>query len=296
MTKLNQYSNLTQRVVAAVVGAIILINAIYWSEWSFTFIFGIILMLSQWEFYTLLKKANKNPLRIFGVIMGGSIFLGMFCLLKFNQLHLLPFGILCVFVIFLGAFLQRLYDTKHTHEPFADVAYTFLGIFYVALPFVALLILAFVGSFQINLENNQTIFPNRYSFQIVMGILLMLWGNDTGAYFAGKAFGKTKLFERISPKKTWEGFFGGMLVDILLASVFSLYFKDLSTFQWCGIAVLMPVFGTYGDLIESMLKRNLQIKDSGSVIPGHGGFLDRFDGLLVAVPVILVFVKLTTSF
>ena len=131
-----------------------------------------------------------------------------------------------------------------------------------------------------------------YSWQVIMGTMLLLWASDSGAYFAGKTFGRHKLFPRISPGKTWEGWFGGTLTAILVGYLISLYFHDLNLPQWLGIAIIVSVFGVLGDLIESLLKRSLQVKDSGTLIPGHGGILDRFDSLVLVVPFIVAFLKL----
>ena len=125
-----------------------------------------------------------------------------------------------------------------------------------------------------------------------MGLLLIIWASDTGAYFAGSAFGRTKLFERISPKKTWEGLIGGALVAGGFAIGLSRYYSDLNTIEWLSGAAIVVVAGNYGDLVESLFKRSMSIKDSGNSIPGHGGFLDRFDSLILSVPFIVVFLKL----
>lgn len=124
----------------------------------------------------------------------------------------------------------------------------------------------------------------------------MLWASDTGAYLAGRTFGKTKLFERHSPKKTWEGSFGGLIISGLAAFILSRFFPGIETWQWLISSVIIVVFGTYGDLTESMLKRSYHIKDSGNIMPGHGGFLDRFDGLLLAAPLVYLFLLLSKGF
>jgi phosphatidate cytidylyltransferase len=119
-----------------------------------------------------------------------------------------------------------------------------------------------------------------------------LWASDTGAYFAGTFFGKRKLFERISPKKSWEGFFGGAALALAFAYGLSLYFHTLTVQQWMIIGVIIVVGGTFGDLVESLLKRSIEIKDSGSILPGHGGFLDRFDGLFICAPFIVAYLEI----
>src|SRR5690606_21018208 len=112
--------------------------------------------------------------------------------------------------------------------------------------------------------------------------MFILWGNDTGAYLIGKFFGRHRLFERISPNKTWEGFVGGALLAVAVSLILAHYLPVLPSWQWVGIALVVSLFGTFGDLVESMLKRSHHVKDSGAVLPGHGGLLDRFDGLLFA--------------
>jgi phosphatidate cytidylyltransferase len=175
-------------------------------------------------------------------------------------------------------FFIKLYKSKD-EKPFKNIAYTFLGIIYVALPFALLTVLAFI--------KNDTYDPN-----IVLGCLFLLWASDSGAYFAGTKFGKTKLFERVSPKKSWEGSIGGMIAAMLVATIISRYYTNYSAFQWYSIGIIIVVAGTYGDLVESLFKRSINIKDSADTIPGHGGFLDRFDGLLLSIPFIIPFVKL----
>jgi phosphatidate cytidylyltransferase len=125
-----------------------------------------------------------------------------------------------------------------------------------------------------------------------MGMLLLLWASDTGAYFAGVRFGRTKLFERVSPKKSWEGSIGGALASGLTAAILCYFFTDVNPVHWVLLAIIMVVAGTYGDLVESLFKRSIAIKDSGSAIPGHGGFLDRFDGLLISAPFVAALFKL----
>jgi phosphatidate cytidylyltransferase len=120
----------------------------------------------------------------------------------------------------------------------------------------------------------------------------MLWANDTGAYLFGMKFGKRKLFERHSPKKSWEGFFGGMFTSVLVAVGLSFICTENVAIIWVGMAILIASFGTLGDLVESMLKRSLDTKDSGGLLPGHGGLLDRFDGLLLAAPVVYAYLYL----
>jgi phosphatidate cytidylyltransferase len=131
-----------------------------------------------------------------------------------------------------------------------------------------------------------------YNHEITLGFMFLLWANDSGAYLIGMSLGKNKLFERISPKKSWEGFFGGLVVAIGVAVLCSLFFTTLAVQHWIVMAILVTLFGTFGDLVESMFKRSMNVKDSGKLLPGHGGFLDRFDGLLIAAPMVYSYLVL----
>jgi phosphatidate cytidylyltransferase len=131
-----------------------------------------------------------------------------------------------------------------------------------------------------------------FSPGIIIGFFLLIWANDTGAYLAGVTMGRHKLFERISPKKTWEGFIGGMIIAAAVAWLLSGWLGIVSSGQWVFIALIITISGTYGDLVESMLKRSTGVKDSGTILPGHGGFLDRFDSAMVAFPLVYLFIAL----
>lgn len=281
-------SNLAQRVIAGILGATILINAIYWSEWSFFLIFAFIMSFSLWEFYSLLEKSGYKPMKIQGLVLANALFTGIFGVQKVQN-YQEWFLFMMLAAIFL-LFILKLYD-KDDSQPFASLAFTILGIVYVAVPFGLLLEASYregiVGS-----DKARLVLGIVYNHQIPLGILFCLWASDSGAYFVGRKLGKTKLFERISPKKSWEGFAGGMFFSQMVAWGLSVYFTSLEAWQWFSISAMIVIIGTYGDLVESMLKRSLSIKDSGSVIPGHGGFLDRFDGLLVVMPFIALFLKL----
>lgn len=276
---LSKMSNLAQRIIAGVLGAAVLINAIYWSEWSFSLIFLLIMSFSLWEFYGILEKAGFKPMKHLALGVGVLMFGGIFFWQKVESSYSV-FILSSLALVFL-LFILKLYD-KNDAQPFTNLAMTVLGLVYVCLPFVLLLEVSYWG------RANKVI----YSYQIPLGILFCLWASDSGAYFVGRKLGKTKLFERISPKKSWEGLAGGMFFSQMVAWGLSVYFTNLEAWKWFVISGIIVVIGTYGDLVESMLKRSLGIKDSGSVIPGHGGFLDRFDGLLVAMPFVALFLKL----
>ena len=272
---INNYSNLGQRAITAAVGALIVVSASIYSDWTYFIVFAAILAFSQMEFYKLTGLDGMLPLRSFGTFLGLMIFTLTFMIEK----ERLPNEYLyLIFPIVSLTFFIKLYK-KTDKKPFTGVAYTYLGIFYVALPF-SLLNLAVFSVDKI------------YHYEILIGCLLILWASDTGAYFAGTKFGKTKLFERVSPKKSWEGFLGAAFAAIAVAFILSQYFRVIEDWKWLVISGIIIIAGTYGDLIESLFKRSIEIKDSGNHLPGHGGFMDRFDGLLLSAPFITAFLKI----
>lgn len=271
---LNRYNNLTQRLITAVIGAFVLIFCVIYDQWTYFGIFLFITTVAIFEFYKLIKANGIVPLRYLGTFCGSLIFILSFLIESGN---LDSDWYYCIFPTVSLIYFIKLYKRNEQH-PFTNIGFTFLGILYVALPFALLNIIAFSHG--------------EYQYQLILGPLLLLWASDTGAYFAGVNFGKTKLFERVSPKKSWEGSMGGAMVSILMAYVLSMYFTELMLWQWMTVAGIIIIAGTYGDLVESLFKRSMEIKDSGTKLPGHGGFLDRFDGLLLSVPFIILFLKL----
>ena len=271
---LDKFSELQQRIITGILGAITILTAIMWSEWTYFSLFFFISMFALWEFYKLLGLDGNSPLRTFGTFNGLFLFTLSFLIERFA---LNPNYYILLLVSLSGAYFIKLYKKGET-KPFHNIAFTFLGIIYVALPFALLNIAVFKDQ--------------KYYFEIILGSLFILWANDTGAYFSGKNFGKRKLFVRISPKKTWEGSIGGGILALLVGTTWGYFFQEtLLLWQWIGISIIIVIAGTYGDLVESLFKRSMSIKDSGSVLPGHGGFLDRFDGLLIAAPFIVAFLK-----
>jgi phosphatidate cytidylyltransferase len=270
----NKFGGLRLRLITAVIGAFLIIAGTAYSMWSYFAIFLVLGVFTQLEFYKLAHMDDKLPLKVWGTVIGQSFFILTF-LIEADLIELKY--MLLLFPLLASVFMIKLYK-KHDEKPFTSIAYTFLGIIYVAIPFSLLHIIAFAN--------------DKYSHDVIVGIMLILWASDTGAYFSGIMLGKKKLFKRVSPKKTWEGSIGGLLLALGMAYVLSRYFIDLTTFQWLVAAVIIVITGIYGDLIESVFKRSLEIKDSGDSLPGHGGFLDRFDSLLLAAPFIVVFIKL----
>jgi phosphatidate cytidylyltransferase len=277
---LKKYNNLTQRLITALIGAAAIVFCIVYSEWTYFILFFAICLLTLLEFYALTGLDGMLPQKTFGTISGMIIFSLSFFIergdISYRYYFLIFPMISCVYMI-------KLYK-KFERKPFTNIAFTFLGLLYVAVPFALLNIAAY--------ENGV------YNFQIMFGCLFILWASDTGAYFAGTLFGKRKLFERISPKKSWEGFAGGAILALGFAYGLPYFFEwigvmsFLTPVYWMIIGAIIIIGGTFGDLVESLLKRSIEIKDSGNSLPGHGGFLDRFDGLLISAPFIVAFLEI----
>lgn len=270
---LSKLSNLNQRIIAGLSGAIFMVTCICMSEWSYFFLFFSICFLALREFYKLVGSPDVKPNFLYGIFTGMSIFTLIFLIEK-NMLASQFYFLLFPFIF--AIFLIELFRKKE--KPFLNIAFTFLGHIYVALPLGLLHVCAYR-------------FGN-YNYKIILGIILILWANDVGGYVFGVLMGKHKLFFRISPKKTWEGTIGGGLFALLTSIGLFYFIPDLNLLHWVILAIIIAVFGSYGDLVESLFKRSLSIKDSAQSIPGHGGFLDRFDGLFLSAPFIAAFIKL----
>lgn len=270
---MSKFSNLVPRLIAAILGAAGIITSLVLGPWFYFSIFLFINICTLWEFYRLLRMQQYIPLRALGVVVGAILFILTF-LIESDMVSVKYYFIL--FPLASLVFLFKLYK-KTDKTPFLNIGFYYLGLIYVSLPFALL--------------NRAVYHGGEYGYQIVIGLLLTIWASDTGAYFAGSLFGKTKLFERISPKKSWEGSLGGALLSAAMAYGISHFFTDLPLWKWLGMVVIVVIVGTYGDLIESLFKRTMSIKDSGQSIPGHGGFLDRFDSLILSMPFIILFLE-----
>ncbi len=268
-------SNFWQRTITGVLFVATLVTCILWNEYSFFALFFVITALAMHEFYTLVKQqADVNP--FVGAAGGLLLFTASFLQAK----GFVFFDTYLIYGLFIaGLLIAELWRKKE--NPINNWAYYLLGQVIVALPFS---LLSFI------------VIPYGYHFSpyILLLLFVFIWINDTGAYCTGILFGKHRLFERISPKKSWEGFFGGLALTIIVAvTLSSLSFFDLKhTTFWLGFALLTVIFGTLGDLCESLFKRTLNVKDSGNILPGHGGMLDRFDSLLLAAPIIYIYMQL----
>ena len=278
------FKNLVTRTVAGVVLVVVIIAATVWSPYSFGLLFMLISLLATQE---LLKLLTKRTTFLGGV--SAVLFLAIYAE------HASMFSermIVIVWVVYgmslLAAMIGQLWNTKTDPlEAWMHIAYSQI---YVALPFALINMIAF--------------FRGQFTPVLVLSMLVFIWANDSFAYLTGSLFGRHRLFERVSPKKSWEGFIGGNLFALVAAYVMSIVDQPLSNlfvghngaslelWQWLVFAQIVVVFGTFGDLVESLLKRRLGVKDSGVAIPGHGGWLDRFDSLIFAAPVVACYLYL----
>jgi len=271
---LSKYNNLTQRLVTGLMGSAAIIFGVSYSEWIYFGIFLVICFFSLLEFYKLAGLDGMIPLKTLGTVSGVAIFILSFFI---SQETISSRYYFLIFPLIAFVYVIKLYK-KTEQKPFTNIAFTFLGVFYVAVPFALLNVATFEEGY--------------YNYEIILGSLLILWASDSGAYFAGTLFGKHRLFERISPKKSWEGFWGGAALAIVMTYVLTLYFHSLTLTDWMIVSLIIIIGGTFGDLVESLLKRSIEIKDSGDSLPGHGGFLDRFDGLLISAPFIVAYLEI----
>jgi phosphatidate cytidylyltransferase len=253
--------------VAAIVGAILGHSIL------FAGLFLLIEILALWEFYSLCRLHKTKPLKYFGSLIGAFIFIISYL---YNIVAYCSYIYLLLFPLVVFVFIFELY--RNNRHPILNIGSTLLGLIYVSVPF--------------GLLNHIAYYNGTYQGKLVLGLFILIWLSDTGAYIFGVMFGKHKLFERISPKKTWEGFIGGAIVATSGAFILEHYLGIIAIQHWIVIAFLMITFGTLGDLIESLYKRSLGIKDSGHLLPGHGGILDRFDSLILAIPVIFSYLYL----
>ena len=246
-------SNLTTRILTGVVFATVLIGCISWNKWSTAILFLFFSTVGTIEFYKILKKNNLSNNSNYGPIVNVVIYtlmtLAFIDVIYFEYLFLgIPFLIILV--------LMELYSKDEI--PYQNISSTLFGLFYITLPFSALNYLSFNEMVYDKIELST-------NWSLLAGYFIILWTSDSMAYVVGRLIGKHKLFERISPGKTWEGFFGGVVFSILAGFLFA-YFTNSSKEHWMIMAIIISVFGTLGDLSESLLKRSGDVKDSGTIL------------------------------
>ncbi len=276
--------NFIQRAISGALFVAVLVGCILYSHFTFAALFAFISALAINEFCNLVNQEEGVQVNKHICILAGA-----FLFLCFYYTGIYPSGIaifIPYLILFLHLMISELYLKKR--NPLHNWAYAMLSQMYIALPFALLNVLAFHSTESESLSHYNAILP--------LSIFIFNWVNDTGAYCTGMLFGKHRLFERISPKKSWEGSIGGGVFCIIASFVLAHFFPFMATAAWVGLALTVVVFGTWGDLTESLLKRHLGIKDSGNFLPGHGGILDRFDSTILAVPAAVVYLFIVQMF
>jgi phosphatidate cytidylyltransferase len=269
--------NFILRAITGLLFVVILLGGVLYGPLSFVLLFAGIAGLCVFEFATLVNRTQDVTMnRILSGLGGAYLFIAFagFCIDASGFSLFIPYLMLLVYLM-----VSELY--RKQENPVNNWAYTMFSQLYVALPFALLNVLAF--------RYNEAGRAIGYDAVLPLSVFVFIWLNDTGAYCAGLLFGKHRLFQRISPKKSWEGSIGGGVAAIASSFVFASYSPLLTLPGWVGLAAVVVVFGTWGDLTESLFKRHLGIKDSGTILPGHGGMLDRFDSLLIAVPAAVIY-------
>lgn len=256
----------------------------YWLHPVSFFIAGLIMLVgSQYEYYKIIGNSGTRPQTVSGIITGITAYV----LATLSAAGKIPLKSLLIVIPMLTVIMIiELY--RKQDKPFDSLSHTFFPLIYTVIPF---------SLFPFSAYNHQglaTLIPHgEYIFSpgIVVGFFLLIWANDTGAYLIGVTLGKKRLFERISPKKSWEGFIGGVILAAAVSWLLSGWLGVVSPVKWIIISLIVSITGTLGDLVESMLKRSAGIKDSGNIMPGHGGFLDRFDSAVMSFPLVFLFIS-----
>jgi phosphatidate cytidylyltransferase len=261
------------RSASALVFGLIMIGSLLLSAWIFSAVMFVVTILALREFYSLEGWKALNPDKYTGLFCGILLYISVFIIFFFPKLFYI--SLILMAIAFIAVFITELFRLRE--NPFNRIALTLLGLIYVALPLALLNGFFFIHFNPIPVTT------------IVLLYFILIWTNDTMAYITGMLLGRHPLYKAVSPKKTIEGSLGGLVFTLAGAWIISRYNTDLSMLSWLGFALLVVVFGTLGDLIESMMKRSMKIKDSGNIMPGHGGLLDRFDAVLYSAPPIFVY-------
>lgn len=272
-----EMSNLVLRTLSGVLYVVLIIGAMLLGELASFVLLGVVVLLSVFELFKLLLKDAGRLLPIYGFSLAIVSYMSVsFFSSSLYDGYYNIFPLLSLFFVFALPILL-LFSKKTT--TFKNLAIVFVGTILIAIP-LGLINLMFVSV------------PAPTDYIYPLAFFVLIWVSDTFAYLTGTAFGKHRLFERLSPKKSWEGSIGGLVFAMGASLIFAYYSNGLNVWEWLGFAAVVVVFGTFGDLFESMLKRSLGVKDSGSMMPGHGGILDRFDSIFLAAPFVIIYFEL----
>jgi phosphatidate cytidylyltransferase len=277
-------SNFWTRTFSGFFFVLIILGSIWIDKYTFVAVFAIISGWTVFEFHKLTnQQKDVQVVSVLAVIGAVILFLTSFLhstgILKYPSFSF--YGLYIVIVLIAELFRKK-------ENPINNWAYFLLGQIIIALPFSLLNFIGFMVT-----DNPGMLFSGagEYNPLMLMAVFVTIWVNDTGAYIFGVTLGKHRMFERVSPKKSWEGFIGGGLTALLSGYIFSLIVPEISLIQWLIFSEIVVIFGTFGDLMESLMKRTVHVKDSGDVIPGHGGLLDRFDSMLLVAPAIFIYLS-----
>lgn len=273
-TKVNSF---VKRTITGVVFVILIIGSVILNKWVFAGLFFLISIGGILEFLKISRALGGKVSKI-AILVSALLLYALITFVAFGYIigadallyGLLIFPFIAIFELF-----------RNGNNSLVNVSHAIAGLLWIVVPLALL-----NGFFNPNPEAAWS------HSGALLGFFLILWIYDSGAYIAGSTLGKHKMMEHISPKKSWEGFAGGALLGFLTAFLVSASFTEFSLGQWMIIALMIIIFGTLGDFIESMLKRSAGIKDSGNILPGHGGILDRFDAVFIAAPVIFLLIRL----
>lgn len=258
-------NNLIQRTITGALFAFVVLGSIFWDPYAQALVFSIIMVIGLLEFYNMF---NKHEIVRVSKEIGLFIGIFIFTLLVGVSFEWLPIiSILFIFPLFFTLILAEMWRQKR--YPILNISVMVFGIIYIVIPFFL--------TIDLNLRSTSFL-PS------IVGMYILIWTNDSFAFLTGKYFGKRKLFERISPKKTWEGTIGGIIFTLLFGYIIGAWINEGEEFFWVVSAVIIAQCAIFGDLLESLFKRSLKIKDTGKILPGHGGILDRFDATLFATP------------
>lgn len=266
-------NNFVKRTLSGFLFVTLIVGSILISKYFFAVFFALVCGWAVREFHKLSNKQQNVNVDLIVALIGGILLFASSFVYASDIWRNSSFSIYGIYVVFV--LILELYR-KQTN-PVHNWAYFILGQIFIALPFSLL---------------NFILFINDWQPLVLLSVFVTIWVNDTGAYLTGVTIGKHRLFERISPKKSWEGFIGGAVFALLSGYIFSLLIPGIQLINWLIFSEIIVVFGTFGDLIESLMKRTVGVKDSGDLIPGHGGLLDRFDSMLLAAPVIFIYLSL----
>lgn len=275
--------DLATRAGTGILYILVILFGVLGGRYSFLIIFSFILGIGLFEFYRMMEKDTTHAIsKIFNIIMGILIFISAFLFLEEISKYLLPVTVLSYLLILISSttFIKR-NDVLH------GIIYSTFGQLYITLPICLLMLISYYQPY--NCEGSG------YDHLPALALFVFLWVNDTAAYFFGSLIGKHKLIEHISPKKSKEGFIAGIIFTLLSSFIFAHLYPDFSITFWGGFALIVSSFGTLGDLFESLIKRTSSVKDSGTLIPGHGGILDRIDSLLVTIPAVFLYLIIFLS-